>query len=271
MPLAIHLSLTNLRTRTTRAESFHRLPIRIGRHALNDCLVDASDASRFHARIEATTNGLTLVDLGSRNGTWRNDERLAIEQPVPLAAGRDAFRIGVVRFDVRLEGRVEPAAPRPSMSDLHGADPAASALLVLRRLVELYVPRALRPRTVEDVLALGGRLRDALDALATFYAMAPSNARGDSPLHVLRSLLDPAECDARVEAIDADLAEAHVREQRLVRGIESGLSMVLRDRLDDAGLDLDAYLDRHAELFGAELATLRERMLEDATPASLAH
>lgn len=109
---------------------------------------------------------------------------------------------------------------------------------MLRRLVELYVPRASRPRTVEDVLALGGRLRDALDALATFYALAPSNARGDSPLHVLRSLLDPAECDARVDAIDADLAEAHVREQRLIRGIESGLSM---------------------------------GMLEDATPASLTH
>ncbi|MFT7578586.1 MAG: DNA-binding NtrC family response regulator [Myxococcota bacterium] len=41
--------------------------------------------SRQHARIDATTRGITVEDLGSRNGTWVDG--VAITEPTPLKAG----------------------------------------------------------------------------------------------------------------------------------------------------------------------------------------
>uniref|UniRef100_UPI0015F1037C FHA domain-containing protein n=1 Tax=Amycolatopsis pittospori TaxID=2749434 RepID=UPI0015F1037C len=48
-------------------------------------------ASRSHAEITVGASGPVLADLGSRNGTFRNGER--VTGPVPLAPG-DLVRCG---------------------------------------------------------------------------------------------------------------------------------------------------------------------------------
>lgn len=71
----------------------HRLAgetILIGRAVENDIVIASKRVSRQHARLRREGRAVLLEDLGSANGTFLNDERLA--GPVAL---RDGDRIGV--------------------------------------------------------------------------------------------------------------------------------------------------------------------------------
>jgi DNA-binding winged helix-turn-helix (wHTH) protein len=70
----------------------------IGRDASCPIALTATGVSRRHARIEICDGGALLEDLGSKNGTWRNDERIATA--VELSDG-DSIRIGIVRLTFR--------------------------------------------------------------------------------------------------------------------------------------------------------------------------
>lgn len=67
----------------------------------SDCaiVIDASGVSRHHARITASAAGVTVEDLGSKNGTWVNGARL--DSRAMLADG-DELRVGIVTMTVRL-------------------------------------------------------------------------------------------------------------------------------------------------------------------------
>lgn len=56
--------------------------------------------SRRHAVIRRTEQGYEVLDLGSVNGTWLNDERLAPHRPYPLSSGSH-LRLGRMRLFVR--------------------------------------------------------------------------------------------------------------------------------------------------------------------------
>ena len=55
--------------------------------------------SRRHAVIRHTGHGYEIVDLGSVNGTWLNDERLVPQKAYPLASGSH-LRLGSMRLYV---------------------------------------------------------------------------------------------------------------------------------------------------------------------------
>jgi DNA-binding winged helix-turn-helix (wHTH) protein len=78
----------------------------VGRDADVEIRLDASTVSRRHARIVISDELMTLEDVGSKNGTYRGDER--VHDAVPLADG-DSIRIGsvLVTFHVRDAGATE--------------------------------------------------------------------------------------------------------------------------------------------------------------------
>jgi hypothetical protein len=55
--------------------------------------------SRRHAVIRRTEHGYELIDLGSVNGTWLNDERLVPHKSYPLGSGSH-LRLGSMRLFV---------------------------------------------------------------------------------------------------------------------------------------------------------------------------
>ncbi len=57
----------------------------------------AQGISRRHAVIQRTKHGYEILDLGSVNGTWLNDERLAPHKYYPLASGSH-LRLGGMRL-----------------------------------------------------------------------------------------------------------------------------------------------------------------------------
>ena len=71
----------------------------LGRSSTNDVPLSDRTLSRVHARIEGVLDGgpIRLVDLGSRNGTSLNGERITV--PVPLSAG-DRIQLGETLVEV---------------------------------------------------------------------------------------------------------------------------------------------------------------------------
>jgi len=59
----------------------------------------AQGISRRHAVIQRTEHGYEILDLGSVNGTWLNDERLTPHKNYPLVSGSH-LRVGSMRLFV---------------------------------------------------------------------------------------------------------------------------------------------------------------------------
>jgi pSer/pThr/pTyr-binding forkhead associated (FHA) protein len=55
--------------------------------------------SKRHAMIRRSASGFEVLDLGSRNGTWLEGERLIPNKPYPLASGSQ-LRLGQMRLRV---------------------------------------------------------------------------------------------------------------------------------------------------------------------------
>jgi hypothetical protein len=70
---------------------------KIGRGVGNDLQLDDVKASRFHAELHSDGEGLSVVDLGSTNGTFVNDKRLPPHQPHRLVA-KDEIIFGKTKF-----------------------------------------------------------------------------------------------------------------------------------------------------------------------------
>lgn len=112
-----------------------RLPLADGTCTLGraeDCTLSVASASlsRQHARLEIAGARVTVADLGSKNGTYVNEER--VERSQALQAG-DRLRLGEVTLRLVLAeapagtrapeaGRIEPTAIRRTPSALTGAD-----------------------------------------------------------------------------------------------------------------------------------------------------
>ena len=80
----------------------------IGRDPAATILLDSIRVSRRHARIQAAESGVTIEDLGSRNGTWLRGERLS--QPARLADG-DEIALGGFVLKFRTAGDPAPTQP----------------------------------------------------------------------------------------------------------------------------------------------------------------
>lgn len=70
-----------------------------------------SGLSRRHAVVRRSGYGYEVLDLGSVNGTWLNDERLIPHKPYPLASGSH-LRLGRMRLFV-LYRPIAETEPKP--------------------------------------------------------------------------------------------------------------------------------------------------------------
>lgn len=117
----------------------HRFPlgeaeVRIGREPDNEVVLQDDAASRRHARIRVAGGGHRVIDLGSTNGTWVNDEQVR-EQA--LGSG-DLLRLGstVLKYLVgsELEARYHEELRALALRDgLTGAANKRQLLEVLER------------------------------------------------------------------------------------------------------------------------------------------
>ncbi len=102
----------------------------IGRAIENDIVVTSKRVSREHARIRREGRKLLLEDLGSTNGTFLNDERLAA--PAELRDG-DQVAVGEVVFTFHDPDTTTRENPCPDLE----INAAAGVVRVDRHAVEL--------------------------------------------------------------------------------------------------------------------------------------
>ena len=104
--------------------------VTIGRAIENDIVVTSKRVSREHARIRREGRKLLLEDLGSTNGTFLNDERVAA--PLELRDG-DQVAVGEVVFTFHDPDTTTRENP---FSELE-INAAAGVVRVNRKVVEL--------------------------------------------------------------------------------------------------------------------------------------
>jgi predicted component of type VI protein secretion system len=101
----------------------------IGRTAANQLVVSDAKASSHHADILPNGQGYSIVDVGSTNGTFVNEQRLERNLPRPLTSG-DAIRIGDTRFTYEVSGAYDVAPTlyaQPSASNDPPYQPTVAA------------------------------------------------------------------------------------------------------------------------------------------------
>jgi serine/threonine protein kinase len=113
----------------------------IGRNPASDIVLSSEKVSRTHARVTRRPDGTyTITDLGSANGTWLNNERLAPNVPTNWTPGQ-TIRVGDFQITLQLASGAqavkrtsEIAAPVPptgrTQSPPQKAGPKVSAVLV---------------------------------------------------------------------------------------------------------------------------------------------
>ena len=69
----------------------------VGRAPRADFVVDAALVSRLHCRLEASDEGIDVIDLKSTNGTYVNDTRV---ERARLSSG-DRLRVGRVELTLQ--------------------------------------------------------------------------------------------------------------------------------------------------------------------------
>ena len=152
--------------------------IAIGRHPDNDVVIKDDLASRFHCVVEPHAGGFRLRDLGSRNGTRLNEEKVEVSDLAPgdvIRIGEHAFKFvqkGGVARATNARGPRERRRGRGERGD-HAADGAPGAATPswakeLQGMIENLPPKAARAERITMVDA-NGQASDALsgDALGS--------------------------------------------------------------------------------------------------------
>ncbi|MEZ4445574.1 MAG: sigma 54-interacting transcriptional regulator [Polyangiaceae bacterium] len=106
----------------------------VGRAWLETHDLADGEVSGSHLAIDRRGGRLTVTDLGSKNGTWVDGQRLVPKEPVALEEG-SRLRLGRTLFVVRhgLRGDLAPAPPLGELVGPYGLRALAEALAGLSR------------------------------------------------------------------------------------------------------------------------------------------
>ena len=148
----------------------------IGRSSMNDLPISDKMLSRQHARIVRDgSNSLTVEDLGSRNGTYLNGERLVSLQP--LKSG-DRITVGGVTLKVESE-----STTRVRIDEIAGEDSLDNT--ILKASAEL-----LRQHTETDPRLPAEQLSKLIESLRVVNELTIELLRDISVDELLKFLMD---------------------------------------------------------------------------------
>lgn len=195
---------------TVQRMGFTSSPVRIGRNALNDVQLDHPMVSQWHAmlRFDESTGHVTVMDLGSTNGTAFNGARLTARSPVAVRP-QDIIFFGPLKVSITLAD-IPPellrALDRPSSFDaklLTGnatmmfQGPPTSALSEDPKTV--FMKQGQLPTDIQSVQTAVDRTRPAYEAFRQAWTEVERQLEGrlrDTPPHLHQYI---------IEAIAADL------------------------------------------------------------------
>lgn len=105
--LEVHIFDT--RSQITDVMEFHASPIRVGRNAFNDLRINDPSISQWHGVIYFGESGASYMDVGSKNGSFCEGQRLATHERKPVSS-QTPIRLGPMQLRCEA-GRMSTAAP----------------------------------------------------------------------------------------------------------------------------------------------------------------
>jgi S1-C subfamily serine protease len=265
--------------RAGQTEAFRKGYIGLGRHPLSDVRFDAErdlDVSARHAAIVSTGDGYVIQDLGSRNGTFVNGQRIAADTPlkdgdvIGFGANGPAVEFHMIDTDMdapattAAEGmaqrasiprdmiRARPATPPPPPPPPHAPSAASRPSTGMRIAVEVARQTATLRRTTKVLIVLllvagTGFTWLQFDGRRRANELTHLQARADSLMHEARDL--STHFRSELQGVRDALAQSQAETTRLRRelaGSAGDASSVSRLRTQ-----LDAAERRQRALAGA--------------------
>lgn len=170
-----------------------------GREVPLDLVLTTGMVSRVHARLTPTDDAVLVEDLGSRNGTFINDQR--VEKPTPARHG-DRVRFDVVEFTLRDDRTSSATQPRKPAEDPRGTKLRA----VPPKPAAPPAAAPVAPDGPESVGKKGGTVIGAVNRNLPRVWMNPG--RG--------TVFVPSDAEYAKRDIDVDSLAAQVREPTLM-------------------------------------------------------
>jgi S1-C subfamily serine protease len=253
--------------RAGQIEAFRKGYIGVGRHPLSDVRFDAErdlDVSSRHAAIVRKTEGFVLQDLGSRNGTFVNGQRVTADtllrdgDVIGFGANGPALEFAVTETDADLpataaaEGLAERASAPREVIQAHPRQTAPRPSTGVRIRAEVARQTAQLRRTTKVLIVL------LLIVGTGFTWMQLDGRRRANELRELQVRADSLMREARALTAQFQSELQGVREALKTSQDET---MRLRRELDASGGDAASVARLRTELDAAER---RQRALASA-------
>lgn len=253
--------------RAGEVATFAKHYIGLGRHPLSDVRFDAErdlDVSSRHASIMHKAEGLVLQDLGSKNGTWVNGQRVTSDVVLKdgdvISCGQKgpAVELHLVESDsTDASPAAEAAAGRASQPRdvfaAQNAGPRRSSTRVRQAIEIARVRRTTRVLLALLVLTIAGAGYVLWQGSSSRQEIAELRARADSLAREATAMA--AQFQGRLASLQDALAQSQAESARLRRELAAGSS-------DDSTVarlrsELDAAEDRQRSLMGAAAVDYR--------------
>jgi general secretion pathway protein E len=224
----------NWQGRTIKVETD---PVSIGRHPDNVLCLHDEKLSRFHCVVEPDpiTGGFRVRDLGSKNGTRLNEEKVT---ETPIAPG-DTLKVGDHEFIAEI---LDPAAPATGNGAKSGKSSKASKKEGKRGFMNVGTAEP-------DWAAELNRLLDSLPPKDTREEPLQMIEAGGTPTEALQSEGDGPKCLTLLLQIASKARATDIHME------PKGEEMLLRMRVDGQMVSLVEMARRVGELVGGMIKT----------------
>ncbi len=265
---------------------FESSPIRLGRAKLNEIVFEQPFVSQFHALVRFEGTNISVMDLGSTNGTILNGQRLQPQTPMPLMSPNDIVQIGSISMKFEPDTQLERPLREPSFIATGPVDMDSEDTLHIFNPAEWLAELQGRPemasagtgnvrRSMKRIAMLVetfGRsyveLRDGFQQFGSEMGLkitteqTPLNV-ANSPDQVLDYLLEPhASNHERVGELKRAFTDLALHQVALLNGVMAGVRELLVE-LSPEGQDASGGWSPFRGSKLAEMEKRRQALLEE--------
>jgi pSer/pThr/pTyr-binding forkhead associated (FHA) protein len=232
--------------------TFDSSPVRIGRNKLNEIVFEQPFVSQWHALARFQGASITVMDLGSTNGTIVNGQRLQPQTPMPLMSPADTVQIGSIRLRFEPVVRSEPAIAEPSFVTPGAYESAEDTMFLFNVVDWLGELRGLSKGTEMDAARVRPLMRRVAQLLQTFSRsfvelrdgfehfgseMGLKTTVEHTPLNAVKTQADLLEylldqdvaSDERVGELKRAYTDLALHQVALLNGVMAGVRELLQD------------------------------------------
>lgn len=157
---------------------FNQFPVRVGRNAMNDLVLNHPYISQWHALIDVVEGKVTVTQVGSSNSIWVGEQKLKPNEEVQL---ENSASVRIMPFTLHIQQMLVPQELRqtpPPLAGRHLISPESAteqsetllertALKALERMSTRFLGRDFK--TTQEIADFASRLEATLAVFFRFF------------------------------------------------------------------------------------------------------